>query len=447
MTLTTQKNKNSASESESISISSKVVAVVGLGYVGLPLAIEFGRFCKTIGYDVVRERVHSYKNAVDPSGEIDSETFAGSPRLFFTDSPESLFTADFILIAVPTPVDHNQKPDFKPLVSASKMVAQHMKIGATIVYESTVFPGATEEVCVPVLEECSGLTWKKDFNVGYSPERVNPGDSEHGLKDVVKIVAGDCEKTTAKIAELYRTVVKAGVHVAGSIKIAEAAKVIENTQRDVNIALMNELAIILALMDIPTTEVLKAAGTKWNFLDFKPGLVGGHCIGVDPYYLVQKSRTLGYEPNLIVSGRRINDSMAQFIAQKTQELLANIREGSRNSIISILGITFKENCNDIRNSLVPNIVKELERAGVTVNVCDPRASESEALMEYGISMRSWENLPVADAIILAVAHDEFRLLGIDIVKQKLASSGLFVDVKACLSESEVTNLNHVYWSL
>src|SRR5438094_8638950 len=358
------------------------VAVVGLGYVGLPLAVAFGKKLRTIGFDLSAEKVESYRRHLDPTREVSGEELRAATGLTVTTDPAQLSAADMIVVAVPTPVDTVRQPDFGPLVSASTTVGKHMKNGAIVVYESTVYPGATEEVCIPVLEKNSGKTWLKDFNVGYSPERINPGDKEHRLETIVKVVAGDTPETLDKVASLYRAIVEAGVYPVSSIKVAEAAEVIENTQRDLNIALINELAIIFNRIGIDTLAVLQAAGTKWNFLPFRPGLVGGHCIGVDPYYLTHKAEMVGYQPQVILAGRRINDGMGKFIAEQTIKQM--IRNGSpvKGAAVTVLGLTFKENCPDLRNSRVIDVIRELESYGVRVHVHDPVADKEEALHEY-----------------------------------------------------------------
>lgn len=406
------------------------VAVLGLGYVGLPLVIEFGKQVRTIGLDISQEKVESCKRGVDPSRELPDKEMRAAVYAEYTSDPNSLAEADFIIIAVPTPVDDAHRPDFSPLVSSSTTAGRHMKKGATIIYESTVYPGATEEVCIPILEKVSGLKWKEDFFVGYSPERINPGDREHTLTRVIKVVAGDTPNTLDKVAELYEKIVKPGVHRTTSIKAAEACKVIENTQRDLNIALMNELAVIFHKIGIDTLEVLEAAGTKWNFLNFRPGLVGGHCIGVDPYYLTHKAETLGYHPQVILAGRRINDDMGKYIAEQTVKKI--IRQGGKvkNARINILGMTFKENCADIRNTKVVDIVHELESYGVQVHMHDPLADATEAKHEYGITLSTWEELPQADAIVVAVAHDEYVNMGTDKLFDKVVDGGCFIDVKS-----------------
>ena len=406
------------------------VAVVGLGYVGLPLVVEFGKKTRTIGFDIVEDKVAKCRTGVDPSREIPDAEMALAVHAEYTSDPALLRAADFILIAVPTPVDNAHIPDFGPLLGASRSIGPHLRPGVTVVYESTVYPGATEEVCIPVLEQTSGMQWQRDFFVGYSPERINPGDRDHGLTSVVKVVSGDTPETLEKVAQLYEMIVKPGVHRCSSIKAAEACKVIENTQRDLNIALMNELAIIFARVGIDTAEVLEAAGTKWNFLKFKPGLVGGHCIGVDPYYLTHKAEMLGYHPQVILSGRRINDGMGKYIAEQTiKQMIANgsYVKGAR---VNILGLTFKEDCADLRNSKVMDIVHELTSFGAEVFVHDPEADAEEALHEFGVRLVAWSDLPRADAIVAAVAHRKFRELTTEDLCRKVIRNGCFVDVKS-----------------
>jgi len=406
------------------------VAVVGLGYVGLPLAVAFGKKFETIGFDLSAEKVENYRRFVDPTGEVSGEELRAAVRLTVTTDPAKLAAADIVVVAVPTPVDGVRQPDFGPLVGASTTVGRHMKKGATVVYESTVYPGATEEICIPVLERNSGLTWLKDFNVGYSPERINPGDKEHRLETIVKVVAGDTAETLKRVATLYGAVVRAGIYRASSIKVAEAAKVIENTQRDLNIALVNELAIIFNRIGIDTLEVLEAAGTKWNFLPFRPGLVGGHCIGVDPYYLTHKAEMLGYHPEVILAGRRINDGMGKFIAEQTIKQMIRNGHAVRDAKVNVLGLSFKENVPDLRNSHVIDVIKELRTYGVQVFVHDPVVDPAEARHEYGLDLVSWEALPTADAMVLAVAHRQFRNMGEEPLARKITKGGCFVDVKS-----------------
>ncbi|HSN21292.1 MAG TPA: nucleotide sugar dehydrogenase, partial [Usitatibacter sp.] len=383
------------------------VAVVGLGYVGLPVAVEFGKRRSTIGYDLSSKKVWRLKQHHDATGEVPAEELRAARHLLVTDEPEHIRQADFVIVAVPTPVNDARQPDFTPLESASRIVGKYLKPGATVIYESTVYPGTTEEICVPILERCSGMRWKQDFHVGYSPERINPGDREHTFSRITKVVSGDDAATLEKVADLYASVVEAGVYRASSIKVAEAAKVIENTQRDLNIAFVNELAIIFDRLGIDTTEVLMAAGTKWNFLPFRPGLVGGHCIGVDPYYLTYKAELAGYHPEVILSGRRINDNMGPWIARKAVQQMIHQGRSILGAKVNILGLTFKENCKDIRNTKVIDVIRELEEFGVECYVHDPEADPDETLHEYGIKLRSWSELPVADALILAVAHKDF----------------------------------------
>ena len=406
------------------------VAVIGLGYVGLPLAVEFGKHVRTIGFDVIAEKVEKCRAGSDPSREIPDAEMALARHAEYTTDSTLLREADFILIAVPTPVDTAHIPDFGPLIGASRTIGPHLKRGATVIYESTVYPGATEEVCIPVLEATSGLVWKRDFFVGYSPERINPGDREHMLTNVIKVVAGDTPETLDKVARLYEMVVRPGVHRCSSIKAAEACKVIENTQRDLNIALMNELAIIFDKIGIDTAEVLEAAGTKWNFLKFKPGLVGGHCIGVDPYYLTHKAEMLGYHPQVILAGRRINDGMGKYIAEQTIKQMIASGSYVKGAKVNVLGLTFKEDCADLRNSKVVDIIHELKTYGCQVFVHDPEGDPQEALHEYGVTLSSWDDLPRADAIVAAVAHRQYRQLSTEDIARKAVKQGCFVDVKS-----------------
>lgn len=406
------------------------IAVVGLGYVGLPLAVEFGKKYPTIGFDLSKEKIEHYRRFVDPTGEVAATDLKAAKHLLVTTEPMELGKADFIVVAVPTPVDHAHQPDFHPLISASEFVGRHMKRGVTIVYESTVYPGATEEVCVPVIEKVSGMKWMQDFHVGYSPERINPGDKERTLTKIVKLVSGDSPETLDHVANIYASIITAGVYRASSIKVAEAAKVIENTQRDLNIALMNELAIIFDRIGIDTLEVLEAAGTKWNFLPFRPGLVGGHCIGVDPYYLTHKADMLGYHPQVILAGRRINDGMGKFIAEQTVKRMVLNGSGVRGAPVILLGLTFKENCPDLRNSRVIDVIRELQSYGIDVHVHDPVADPDEAMHEYGVRLQPWEDLPLGAAMVAAVAHNEFKSRPVDDLLGKLQPNGVFIDVKS-----------------
>ena len=425
----------------------QTVAVIGLGYVGLPLVVEFGKKTRTIGFDIVEEKVAKCQAGVDPSRESPDEEMARAVHAEYTSDATRLREADFILVAVPTPVDEAHIPDFSPLVGASRSIGPHLKKGATVVYESTVYPGATEEVCIPVLEQTSGLKWKRDFFVGYSPERINPGDREHMLTNVVKVVSGDTPATLEKVAQLYELVVKPGVHRCSSIKAAEACKVIENTQRDLNIALMNELAIIFDKVGIDTTEVLEAAGTKWNFLKFKPGLVGGHCIGVDPYYLTHKAEMLGYHPQVILAGRRINDGMGKYIAEQTIKQMIAAGSYIKGARVNVLGLTFKEDCADLRNSKVVDIIEELKAYGAEVFVHDPEADPEEAMHEYGVRLLQWADLPRADAVVAAVAHKQYKALGAEDVCRKLIKGGCFVDVKSGFDQAALEAAGLKVWRL
>ena len=423
------------------------IAVIGLGYVGLPLAVEFGKKYPTIGLDLSVEKIEAYKRHVDPTGEVSSTELKAALHLKPTTDASALKDADFIVVAVPTPVDEAHIPDFSPLIGASSAAGKHLKRGAIVVYESTVYPGATEEVCVPLLEKHSGLKWKQDFFVGYSPERINPGDKQHTLTKITKVVSGDTPETLDKVAEVYGSIIVAGVHRASSIKVAEAAKVIENTQRDLNIALVNELSLIFHRIGIDTHEVLQAAGTKWNFLPFRPGLVGGHCIGVDPYYLTHKAETLGYHPQVILAGRRINDGMGKFIAEQTVKQMIQSGISVKGAHVNVLGLTFKENCPDLRNSKVIDVIRELESYGAVVHVHDPVAQGAEAEHEYGVKLVSWENLPKANAIVAAVAHKEFSERSIDETLAKLSSAGVYVDVK-CTADAQALRARGVnVWRL
>jgi len=425
----------------------QIVAVVGLGYVGLPLAVEFGKKRTTIGFDLSAAKVENYKRFVDPTGEVASDDLRAARHLTVTTDPALLADADFIVVAVPTPVDTAHNPDFGPLIGASTSVGKHMKRGATVVYESTVYPGATEEVCVPILERQSGLKWRDDFHVGFSPERINPGDKQHTLTNILKVVSGDDAPTLDAVAKLYESIVTAGVYRASSVKVAEAAKVIENTQRDLNIALMNELAIIFDKIGIDTLEVLQAAGTKWNFLPFRPGLVGGHCIGVDPYYLTHKAEMIGYHPQVILAGRRINDGMAKFVAEKTVKEMIATGCHVKGAKVNVLGLTFKENCPDLRNSKVADVVAELRSYGLDVHVYDPVADSDEATHEYGIKLESWDTLPQADALVAAVSHKELLALSLTDFAAKLNPGGCFIDVKSQFNLGGLREAGFSVWRL
>jgi UDP-N-acetyl-D-galactosamine dehydrogenase len=427
-----------------------VVAVIGLGYVGLPLAVEFGKQYKTIGFDLSEAKITSYQKHCDPTDEVSTADLQAAMRpggLDVTTDPRRLASADFLIVAVPTPVDEAHIPDFSPLVCASTTVGKNMKAGATVIYESTVYPGATEEVCIPILEKESGFTWKHNFRVGYSPERVNPGDKERTITKIIKVVSGDDAATLQAVGDLYASVITAGVHRASSIKVAEAAKVIENTQRDLNIALMNELAIIFDRIGIDTLEVLKAAGTKWNFLPFRPGLVGGHCIGIDPYYLTHKAEMLGYHPQVILAGRRINDGMAAYVAQQTVKRMIKAGICIKGARVTILGLTFKENCPDLRNSKVADVVRELQDYGCEVSVHDPIAEPAQAKHEYGIELTPWERLPQADALMAAVSHHEYLSMPLEEILNRLRPEGLFVDIKSTYEIEQLRSNGITVWRL
>jgi UDP-N-acetyl-D-galactosamine dehydrogenase len=412
----------------------RIVAVVGLGYVGLPLAAAFGRRFATIGFDISEEKVAACR--AGPASRVE-----------FTTNAAALSRADAIVVAVPTPVDDAHQPDFEPLLVASRTVGRNMKRGALVVFESTVYPGATEEVCVPALERAAEMLWKRDFHVGYSPERINPGDPEHTLERIVKVVAGDTPETLERVASLYGAIVDAGVHRASSIRVAEAAKVIENTQRDLNIALMNELAILFHRLGLDTTEVLEAAGTKWNFLPFRPGLVGGHCIGVDPYYLTHKAERVGYHPQVILAGRRINDGMGKYVAEQTVKQIVGSGRPVKSARVNVLGLTFKEDCPDLRNSRVVDLVSELRSFGMEVFVHDPIARPEDARDEYGIDLVPWEALPAAEATVLAVAHRPLVERPIADYRAKTAAGGCLVDVKSRLPRAQVEQAGLRLWRL
>jgi UDP-N-acetyl-D-galactosamine dehydrogenase len=423
------------------------LAVVGLGYVGLPLAIAFGKLMPTLGFDHSASKVEQCRHHIDASGTVTESDMRSASQLTYTTDPKALAGADFVIIAVPTPIDAARKPDFGPLISASQSVAAHLKPGTTVIYESTVYPGATEEVCIPVLERVSGLTWRRDFSVGYSPERINPGDQQHTLANTIKVVAGDSPETLARVAALYEEVVAAGVHRVSSLKVAEAAKVIENTQRDLNIALMNELAVIFNLMGLDTTEVLEAAGTKWNFLPFRPGLVGGHCIGVDPYYLTHKAEMLGHHPDVILAGRRINDSMGKYIAEQTVKQMIQAGSAIKGAKVNVLGLTFKENVPDLRNSKVADLIAELHAYGLEVFVHDPVADADEARREYGVELLPWGALPNADALIVAVAHQALLAKPQADYVGKLRQGGCFIDVKSQFDADKLSAAGLTVWRL
>ena len=429
-----------------ILMHNRKISVIGLGYVGLPVAIAFGKSHRTVGFDISDRRIKELRVGEDKNGEVSAEELHASD-IFFTHSFEDLRQADFHIVAVPTPVDEAHQPDLTPVIRASETVGKALKKGDIVVYESTVYPGVTEEECIPVLEKVSGLKCGPDFTVGYSPERINPGDREHTFTKIKKVVSGQDKRTLDIVADVYGAVVTAGVHKASTIKVAEAAKVIENTQRDLNIALMNELAIIFNRLGIDTMEVLEAAGTKWNFLKFRPGLVGGHCIGVDPYYLTHKAEKAGYIPQVILAGRRINDGMGKFIAQQTIKEMVRAGHGILDSTVTVLGLTFKEDCPDLRNSKVIDIITELRDFGVTVQVHDPLAEPEAALHEYGIELTPFEKLRPANSVIVAVSHEEYRRFGPAELKKLMGSNPLLIDVKALYSPAVVSGGGIRHWRM
>ena len=425
---------------------SRKISVVGLGYVGLPVAVAFGKHGPVIGFDINENRLEELRAGQDRTNEV-SATELGDTQIEFTSKPEILAQADFHIVAVPTPIDDAHQPDLTPVVKASESVGTALKKGDIVVYESTVYPGVTEDICVPILERVSGLKCGPDFTVGYSPERINPGDKEHTFTKIKKVVSGQDAATLEIVADVYSSVVTAGVYKAASIKVAEAAKVIENTQRDLNIALMNELALIFDRMGIDTLDVLEAAGTKWNFLKFKPGLVGGHCIGVDPYYLTHKAEKLGYIPQVILAGRRINDSMGAFIAQQTIKQMIHAGHAIAGAVVTVLGLTFKENCPDLRNSRVIDIIRELEEFDVQVQVFDPVASSAEALHEYGVTLLSLNELKPAAAIVVAVAHDAYaRWTPSDYLKL-MHNAPVVIDVKGVCDGPALERAGARFWRL
>ena len=418
------------------------ISLIGLGYVGLPIALEFARKVPVIGFDIKPERVEMMKNGVDPSDELGPEEFEGRD-IIFTADPERLKEASFHIVAVPTPIDDSNMPDLTPLIAATRTVAKVLKKGDYVVYESTVYPGATEEDCIPLLEDVSGLKCNEDFKVGFSPERINPGDKVHTLATITKVVSGSDAESLDVIAKTYELVVKAGVHKAPSIKVAEAAKIIENTQRDVNIALMNELSIIFNRMDINTYDVLEAAGTKWNFLNFYPGLVGGHCIGVDPYYLAYKAKKFKYHPQIINSGRYVNDSMGFYVARQLVKKLIAAKKHISESRVLVMGVTFKENVADIRNSRVPDIICELKSYGLSLDVVDPYADAEQVKQEYGFELAENHNQKY-DAVVVAVSHEEYSDLSEDYFKNLSKADGIVFDIKG-IYRNKIRELT--YWSL
>lgn len=423
------------------------IAVVGLGYVGLPIAVAFGKQGPVVGFDINKAKIAELRRGVDRTGEVSSADLKAS-QVQYTWEPAELKAADFIIVAVPTPINEALQPDFTALQKSSELIGSNLAPGTIVVYESTVYPGATEEVCLPILEKMSGMKAGVDFKIGYSPERINPGDKEHTLEKIIKVVSAQDAESLEIVAKTYETVVKAGIHRASSIKVAEAAKVIENTQRDLNIALMNELALIFHRLGIDTKSVLEAAGTKWNFLRFSPGLVGGHCIGVDPYYLTAKAESVGYHPQVILSGRRINNGMGKFVAEQTMKLLSRLPRPVNELKVAVLGLTFKENVPDLRNSKVPDIINELREYGVQVVVHDPIAESEEAVHEYGIKLVDLKQIKDVDGVIVAVAHRSFLEMGLSELLRPLRDqkSGVLIDVKSIFEPSKVPS-SIKYWRL
>ncbi|MEX5216490.1 MAG: nucleotide sugar dehydrogenase [Nitrospira sp.] len=410
------------------------IAIVGLGYVGLPIAVAFGKQAPVIGFDINKTKIDELRSGVDRTGEVSRQDLKRS-HVRYTSDPTELKTADFIIVAVPTPINEALQPDLTALQKASELIGSNLCPGTIVVYESTVYPGATEEVCLPILEKTSGLKCGLDFKIGYSPERINPGDKEHTLEKIVKVVSAQDGESLDIVAQTYGKVVKAGIHRAPSIKVAEAAKVIENTQRDLNIALMNELALIFHRLGVDTKSVLEAAGTKWNFLKFSPGLVGGHCIGVDPYYLTTKAESVGYHPEVILAGRRINNSMGKFVAEHTMKLLSQLDCPVGDLKVAVLGLTFKENVPDLRNSRVPDIINELREYGLQVSVHDPLAEPEEAVAEYGLRLLPWDHIKQVDGIVLAVPHRHYMQMDVQELLKPLRRqrNSVVVDVKGVLN--------------
>lgn len=423
------------------------IAVVGLGYVGLPIAVAFGKRQRVIGFDINKTKIAELQKDLDRTGEVSSADLKASD-VQYTFQPSDLKAADFIIVAVPTPINEALQPDLTALRKSSELIGANLSPGSIVVFESTVYPGATEEVCQPILEKASGMKCGVDFKLGYSPERINPGDKEHTLEKIIKVVSAQDDASLEIVANTYELVVKAGIHRASSIKVAEAAKVIENTQRDLNIALMNELALIFHRLGIDTKSVLDAAGTKWNFLKFSPGLVGGHCIGVDPYYLTAKAESVGYHPQVILAGRRINNGMGKFIAEQTMKRLGQLARPVNDLKVAVLGLTFKENVPDLRNSRVPDIIHELCEYGVQVLTHDPIAEPEEAVAEYGIHLQQWNDLKNVDGLVIAVAHRAYAEMGLQELLKPLRSQqdGVVIDVKSLLDRTQLSS-SLKYWRL
>jgi UDP-N-acetyl-D-galactosamine dehydrogenase len=424
-----------------MNFQNKKITIIGLGYVGLPLAVEFGKKYLVLGFDINQKRISELSVGDDKTLEVTSSELSLSKNLSFSSDPSVLKDCDIFIVTVPTPIDNANRPDLNPLIKASETVGRAIRAGAVVIYESTVYPGCTEEVCVPVLEKFSGLKFNQDFYCGYSPERINPGDKVNTLTKIKKITSGSSPEIADAIDELYKSIITAGTHKASSIKVAEAAKVIENTQRDLNIALINELSVLFDRLNIDTLEVLEAAGSKWNFLPFRPGMVGGHCIGVDPYYLTHKAEEVGYHPQIILAGRRMNDNMARYVARNTIKLMLRNGIDVARSRVAVLGITFKENCPDIRNSKVVDLISELSSWGVEVLVSDPYADPEEVAHEYGLSLTALEDLDLVDALIVAVGHNEYRSIELEKLKTFLkGDKPLLVDVKGLFNREKAKKL-------
>jgi UDP-N-acetyl-D-galactosamine dehydrogenase len=420
-----------------ITVETTKLAIIGLGYVGLPLAVEFGKKIPVVGFDINEPRISELKSGFDKTKELTKTELGEAVKLQYTNDEQQLKECNVYIVTVPTPIDKSKNPDLKPLISASIMVGKVISKGDVVIYESTVFPGATEEICIPEIEKISGLIFNQDFYAGYSPERINPGDKEHRVTSILKITSGSTEDASKFVDNLYQSIITAGTHRTSSIKVAEAAKVIENTQRDVNIALINELSLIFNLLDIDTEEVLLAAGTKWNFLPFRPGLVGGHCIGVDPYYLTYRAKEVGYHPEIILAGRRLNDNMGPYVVSKVVKLMLNKKINISGSRILILGLAFKENCPDLRNTRVVDMYNELKEYNVTIDVYDPWVDKKEAQKEYSINPITSPKAGQYDAIILAVSHNEFKAMGADAIHQLGKENHVLYDIKYLLNKDEV----------
>ncbi len=444
---------------KTIKLKKERISVIGLGYVGLPLAVSFAKVVDVIGFDIAKDKVKNYLNGIDVTKEVGNDALKKTTALF-TSNEEDLRKAKFHIVAVPTPINKDKTPNLNPVIGASKTLGKNLTKGSIVVYESTVYPGVTEEVCVPILERESGLKCGVDFKVGYSPERINPGDKVHRLENIIKVVSGMDEESLDIIAKVYELVVQAGVHRAESIKVAEAAKVIENSQRDINIAFMNELSIIFNKLGIDTKSVLKAAGTKWNFLNFTPGLVGGHCIGVDPYYLTYKAEEIGYHSQIILAGRKINDNMGKYVAENTVKLMIKANKQIKGSKVAVLGLTFKENCPDVRNTKVIDIINELKEYGINAIVHDPQADKDEVLDVYGIELRETEDIKDIDAVVLAVPHEEYKELSLEDISslynnnythingnESTDDKKVFIDVKGMLDRKDAEKTGYLYWRL